>query len=151
VFVDYFRNQGLPSEPTPFSGRSDYGPFIAAGVDIPAGGLFTGAEGLKTPAEAALFGGVAGKSYDPCYHQSCDSLRPVADGADADLYAALEAGYDLHGNVNVYALDVNADAIATAMLTFAYDTSTVNDVPRAPGRSHDAGHSGDVHDHDVTM
>ena len=75
----------------------------------------------------------------------------MADGADAALYATLDAGYDLHGNINVHALDVNADAIATAVLTFAYDTSTVNGVPRAPGRSHNAGHSGDAHGHDVTM
>ena len=45
VFLEYFTSQGLASAPTPFNGRSDYGPFIAAG--IPAGGLFTGAEGIK--------------------------------------------------------------------------------------------------------
>jgi Zn-dependent M28 family amino/carboxypeptidase len=39
VFLSYFADQGLPTEPTAFSGRSDYGPFIAVG--IPAGGLFT--------------------------------------------------------------------------------------------------------------
>ena len=39
-------SKGLASEPTDFDGRSDYGPFIAAG--IPAGGLFSGAEGVKT-------------------------------------------------------------------------------------------------------
>ena len=48
LFLDYFASQGLPTEPTAFDGRSDYGPFIAAG--IPAGGLFTGAEEIKTPA-----------------------------------------------------------------------------------------------------
>ena len=42
LFLDYFRSQGLATEPTAFDGRSDYGPFIFAG--IPAGGLFTGAE-----------------------------------------------------------------------------------------------------------
>jgi hypothetical protein len=31
VFLDYFAGQGLATEPTPFSGRSDYGPFIAVG------------------------------------------------------------------------------------------------------------------------
>ena len=46
LFLDYFESQGLPTEPTAFDGRSDYGPFIFAG--IPAGGLFTGAEVLKT-------------------------------------------------------------------------------------------------------
>jgi hypothetical protein len=34
----------------------------------------------------------------------------------------------------VHALDVNSDAIATAVLTFAYDTSTVNGEPGHPGR-----------------
>ncbi len=72
VFVDYFDSQGLQSEPTQFSGRSDYGPFIAQG--IPAGGLFTGAEGTKTAAEAAIYGGTAGMAYDPCYHQACDTF-----------------------------------------------------------------------------
>ena len=46
IFTDYFDSKGLASEPTEFSGRSDYGPFIAVG--IPAGGLFSGAEGIKT-------------------------------------------------------------------------------------------------------
>lgn len=67
VFTDYFEDQGLSSEPTPFNGRSDYGPFIAVG--IPAGGLFSGAEGIKTPEQAAEYGGTAGVAYDPCYHQ----------------------------------------------------------------------------------
>ena len=55
VFTDYFASQGLASEETAFSGRSDYGPFIAAspGPFIPAGGLFTGAEGIKTAQQAA--------------------------------------------------------------------------------------------------
>ena len=50
-FNDFYTARGLQSEPTAFDGRSDYGPFIAAGVDIPAGGLFTGAEGIKTLAQ----------------------------------------------------------------------------------------------------
>ncbi|MBC7182753.1 MAG: M20/M25/M40 family metallo-hydrolase, partial [Marinobacter sp.] len=43
VFLEYFAGVSLPVEPTAFDGRSDYGPFIEVG--IPAGGLFTGAEG----------------------------------------------------------------------------------------------------------
>ncbi len=46
TFEDYFDSVGQPFQGTDFSGRSDYGPFIAVG--IPAGGLFTGAEGIKT-------------------------------------------------------------------------------------------------------
>ena len=72
LFLDYFASQGLATEPTAFDGRSDYGPFIEAG--IPAGGLFTGAEGIKTAEQAAIYGGVAGEQYDPCYHLSCDDI-----------------------------------------------------------------------------
>ncbi|MDH3318046.1 MAG: M20/M25/M40 family metallo-hydrolase, partial [Gammaproteobacteria bacterium] len=72
VFLNYFAEQALPTEPTAFDGRSDYGPFIAVG--IPAGGLFTGAEGIKTEEEAAIYGGIAGEQYDPCYHLACDTF-----------------------------------------------------------------------------
>ena len=63
LFVRYFDKQGLANEPTAFDGRSDYGPFIANGV--PAGGLFTGAEGIKTPEQEQLYGGVAGLGVRP--------------------------------------------------------------------------------------
>ncbi len=76
LFVDYFNSVGLANDPTPFSGRSDYGPFIAEG--IPAGGLFTGAEGEKTAAQAATYGGTAGIAYDPCYHLACDTFAGTA-------------------------------------------------------------------------
>jgi len=95
VFEDYYTMVGEPFKGTDFSGRSDYGPFIAVG--IPSGGLFTGAEGIKTPEEAELWGGIAGEQYDPCYHLACDT-------------------YD---NVNLHALDVNVDAIAYTILEFA--------------------------------
>jgi Zn-dependent M28 family amino/carboxypeptidase len=103
LFVDFYSDRGLASEPTPFNGRSDYGPFIAAGVDIPAGGLFTGAEGIKTAAQVAVYGGTAGTQYDPCYHQACDTFA---------------------NNSNTV-LDLNSDAIAFATLTYAMDTSSV--------------------------
>ena len=41
LFTGFFSTRGLNSKATDFSGRSDYGPFIAEG--IPSGGLFTGA------------------------------------------------------------------------------------------------------------
>jgi Zn-dependent M28 family amino/carboxypeptidase len=95
VFEDFYTRRGLPFKGTDFSGRSDYGPFIAAG--IPAGGLFTGAEGVKTADEAALWGGTAGQPYDPCYHLACDTST----------------------NINDSALDINADGVAYATLFFA--------------------------------
>jgi Zn-dependent M28 family amino/carboxypeptidase len=112
VFQDAFRQMGLASAATPFSGRSDYGPFIAEG--IPAGGLFTGAEGIKTPAQAAVFGGVAGQAYDPCYHQLCDNLTGEDRGA-RDF-----SGFgNVLGNINLTGLDEMSDAAATALYTFA--------------------------------
>ena len=119
VFEAYYTSVGEPFTDTDFSGRSDYGAFIAAG--IPAGGLFTGAEVPKTAEEAAIWGGTAGMALDPCYHQACDGI----------------------GNLSAHALDVNADAIAAAVVTFAFDTSTVNGV-RSPGKSHGAGRSIDA-------
>jgi Zn-dependent M28 family amino/carboxypeptidase len=124
VFTDYFASQGLASEPTAFDGRSDYDAFINVG--IPAGGLFTGAEDIKTAEEAAIYGGAAGVAYDPCYHQACDSRTPLADGADPAAYAAIEAGYPpgtLVGNLNTQALDEMSDAVAHGTLTFAQTTS----------------------------
>jgi Zn-dependent M28 family amino/carboxypeptidase len=130
VFEAFFASRGEATAASDFTGRSDYGPFIAAGVGIPAGGLFTGAEVLKTEADVARWGGVAGAQYDPCYHAPCDSLTPERNGADADLYRQLRREYRLFGNVNTFALETNADAVATAVATFAYDTSMIP--PRTP-------------------
>jgi Zn-dependent M28 family amino/carboxypeptidase len=127
VFQEFFAERGEQTRAADFTGRSDYGPFIAAGVDIPAGGLFTGAETIKTEADVAVWGGLAGEQMDVCYHDPCDSLRPEEDGAPEGLHDALEdTGYDLYGNLNKYAFDLNADAVATAVMTFARDTSAVN-------------------------
>jgi Zn-dependent M28 family amino/carboxypeptidase len=75
LFVDYFNSVGVPTEPTAFDGRSDYEAFQLA--DIPAGGLFSGAEGIKSAAQAAKWGGTAGQPFDPCYHEACDTLVNV--------------------------------------------------------------------------
>ncbi|KAJ1551066.1 Leucyl aminopeptidase yscIV [Nowakowskiella sp. JEL0078] len=76
VFEGWLDYKGLTHEITPFNGRSDYGGFLEYG--IPAGGLFTGAEEIKTPAQVAKFGGIAGVAFDPCYHQACDDLSNVS-------------------------------------------------------------------------
>ncbi|MEV7606534.1 M28 family peptidase [Paenarthrobacter sp. NPDC089322] len=109
VFVDYFASQGLATEPTEFDGRSDYFGFIENG--IPAGGLFTGAEGIKTEEQAAIYGGTAGVAYDPCYHQACD---------------------DIH-NIDPVVLEQMADAIAHATLVFAETSSAVNGTAKGSG------------------
>lgn len=102
TFEAFFESRGLPYKGTDFSGRSDYGPFIANGV--PSGGLFTGAEGIKTAEEALIWGGTAGLAYDPCYHQACDTFA----------------------NNNDDALATNSNAVAYAVLSYAMSTELIN-------------------------
>jgi aminopeptidase S len=90
-----FATMGVPTELTSVGGRSDHAAFARA--NIPVGGLFTGAEGIKTSAQAQKWGGTAGQAYDRCYHQSCDTTS----------------------NINTTALDRNADAIAHAVWTLS--------------------------------
>ena len=113
VFESFFTMVGQPYDDTEFSGRSDYQAFINNG--IPSSGLFTGAEVLKTAEQQAVWGGTVGAQFDPCYHAACDT----------------------YANVALHALDVNTDAIAFAVLTFAYSTESVNGVrgQRVPGSS----------------
>jgi aminopeptidase Y len=122
VFEKFYTWRNQPYQDSEFSGRSDYGPFIEIG--IPAGGLFTGAEQPKTEEEAALYGGVAGAAYDPCYHQPCDNL--TGEGQDRALYDQLKRDFGLIGNVNRKALRINSDAIAMAVTWFARSTEAVN-------------------------
>jgi Zn-dependent M28 family amino/carboxypeptidase len=107
LFLRYFDSQGLVTDPTAFDGRSDYGPFIANGV--PAGGLFTGAEGIKTQRQEAIYGGFAGLAYDPCYHQACDTFF----------------------NLNYTALDQMSDAAAHAAWTLARSRSDITEAEAA--------------------
>ena len=83
LFKDWFVGQKLPWTYTDFSGRSDYGPFLAEG--IVAGGLFSGADERKTMELRDYYdemlgqglGGIAGAIQDPCYHQACDSIQNI--------------------------------------------------------------------------
>ena len=111
VFLDYFAEQFLENEPTAFDNRSDYGPFIAAG--IPAGGLFTGSEGIKTEEQALIYGGTAGDQYDSCYHLACDTFD----------------------NISLLALDQMSDAAAHSVLTFAMTTSAPGGTAQASSKA----------------
>lgn len=92
TFKDYFTGLGVATEiETEGDGRSDHAPFKNAGV--PVGGLFSGADYVKTAAQAAKWGGTAGQPFDRCYHSSCDTTA----------------------NINDTALDRNADAVAHAV------------------------------------
>ncbi|MGW0929157.1 M28 family metallopeptidase [Streptomyces sp. NPDC002644] len=105
AFLD---RRGLPHLGTDFTGRSDYGPFVEAG--IPSGGTFTGAEEAKSEQAAALFGGEAGKPYDPCYHQACDDLDNIARPA----------------------FEANIDVIADAVGTYTHDLASLSAPAPAP-------------------
>ena len=135
TFEAFYTRVGEPFKGTDFSGRSDYGAFIANG--IPSGGLFTGAEGVKTADEAALWGGTAGQQYDPCYHLACDT----------------------YANNNDHALDVNSDAIGFSVLQYAMNTSDINGLPgkgnfpvlsgaKSPAAGANLTGGGGLHDHD---
>jgi aminopeptidase S len=80
TFKTYFTGIGVPTEiETEGDGRSDHAPFKSAG--IPVGGLFSGADYIKTAAQAAKWGGTAGKAFDACYHSACDKSTNIDDTA----------------------------------------------------------------------
>ncbi|MFJ6571550.1 M28 family metallopeptidase [Streptomyces sp. NPDC091292] len=96
VFKDYFAGINVSTEiETEGDGRSDHAPFKNAG--IPVGGLFSGADYIKTSAQAAKWGGTAGQPFDRCYHSSCDTTA----------------------NISATALDRNSDALAHAVWTLS--------------------------------
>jgi Zn-dependent M28 family amino/carboxypeptidase len=97
VLTSYLESQGLPWVARPYDGRSDYMSFVNAGIG--AGGLTTGSDQVKTPEQAALFGGVAGLTMHPTYHTAADRLE----------------------HVNMKSLDDMSDATAHAILWFAME------------------------------
>ncbi len=79
--------QGVDHELLDLGQGSDHAAFVEAG--IPVGGLFTGANEVKTADQAAVFGGTADTAMDPCYHLDCD----VASHLDLELLAQLTEAY----------------------------------------------------------
>lgn len=93
-----------PEENVEGQGRSDDYSFQQGG--IPTSGYATGASATKTSAQAAKWGGTAGRSYDSCYHQSCDTTA----------------------NINATALDRSADGVAyTVWKTAVGSTAPADD------------------------
>ncbi|WP_245584153.1 M28 family peptidase [Saccharospirillum impatiens] len=103
VFETYFELRGESFVDSEISFRSDYAQFFVE--DIAFGGLFTGAEVIKTEEEASVFGGEAGVAYDECYHAACDTIE----------------------NFDLRALEVNADAIAFVTSIFAQTTHLIDE------------------------
>lgn len=77
-FARAFAEAGRAALTWPLDGRSDYAPFMRAG--IPAGGLNGGSFERKSAAQQALWGGSAGEPFDPCYHRACDTTANVDPG-----------------------------------------------------------------------
>jgi aminopeptidase S len=73
--VTYFTGKGVQTEFIDVQGRSDHAAFRSLG--IPTAGTFSGAEGTKTSAQAAKWGGTAGQAFDRCYHRSCDTISNI--------------------------------------------------------------------------
>ncbi|CEN61966.1 Putative Aminopeptidase [Aspergillus calidoustus] len=111
LYTEWYTAHGLNFTYIPFDGRSDYDAFIRNG--IPGGGIATGAEGVKTEEEQAMFGGRKGDWYDPCYHQLCDDL----------------------GNVNATAWEINSKLVAHTVATYA---SSFDGFPARTGISSNA-------------
>jgi Zn-dependent M28 family amino/carboxypeptidase len=95
AFRAYFAAHRQPVEELSLEGSSDHAPFAEAGFAV--GGLFTGADERKAPGVARRYGGAAGRPYDSCYHQACDTVA----------------------NVNVPLLGQMADAAAVVALLLA--------------------------------
>ncbi|MBL3555205.1 MULTISPECIES: M28 family metallopeptidase [Marinobacter] len=133
LFEKYFDLREIAAEGTQISFRSDYAQFFEDGIAF--GGLFTGAEELKTEEQAAKFGGEAGVAFDPCYHSSCDDIT----------------------NVDELALEINGDAAAFVTSWLSLSTRVIDEEiaaaedaePAAGARSlqmqqqHDITHWGD--------
>ena len=101
LFGQAFDADGLTWETVDIGGSSDDYRFDQLGIAV--GGLFSGANQLKTDAQAATFGGSADTPYDACYHLACDT----ADNVDAVLLgqmaraAAWVVGYLASGEVEL--------------------------------------------------
>ena len=89
----------------PLSTRTDYHPFMVAGV--PIGGMTGGASQTKTTVQARLWGGQAGVWFDPNYQSARDTV----------------------GNINREALGVMGSGVAYAVGYYAESIGGVNGVP----------------------
>ena len=111
TLVAYLKSAGKTAQDTSFDGRSDYDGFTLAG--IPAGGLFSGAEGKMSADQAKLWGGTADQPFDPNYHQKTDTLD----------------------HVDRTALGINGGGVAYAIGLYAQDLGGHNGVPTMADRT----------------
>jgi Zn-dependent M28 family amino/carboxypeptidase len=105
TLVAYLKAAGKTAQDTSFDGRSDYDGFTLAG--IPAGGLFSGAEGKKSDEQAKLWGGTANDPFDPNYHSKTDTLD----------------------HIDRTSLGINGSGVAYTVALYAQDLGGRNGIP----------------------
>ncbi|WP_405068771.1 M20/M25/M40 family metallo-hydrolase [Kribbella sp. NBC_01510] len=103
--VSYFTSKSIQTEFIDVQGRSDHAAFRSLG--IPTAGTFSGAEEIKSSAQAAKWGGTANQAFDPCYHRSCDTI----------------------GNLDLTSLDRQIDAIGHMIWNYAQKDYTSGPPP----------------------
>jgi Zn-dependent M28 family amino/carboxypeptidase len=101
----YLNLAGKRPADMPLSARTDYHPFMVAGV--PIGGMTAGASQTKTTVQARLWGGQPGVWFDPNYQSAHDTV----------------------GNINREALAVMGSGVAYAVGYYAESIGGVNGVP----------------------
>ncbi|ORA79264.1 peptidase M28 [Mycobacterium malmoense] len=101
----YLNLAGKRPADMPLNTRTDYHPFLVAGV--PVGGMTAGASQTKITVQARLWGGQAGAPFDPNYQSPRDTVD----------------------NVNREALAVMGSGVAFAVGTYAESIGGVNGVP----------------------
>jgi Zn-dependent M28 family amino/carboxypeptidase len=105
VLAAYLNMAGKRPADMPLTTRSDYHPFLVAG--IPIGGLTTGASQPKSTVQSRIWGGQAGVGFDPNYL----SPRDTIDKINRDALAVMGSG------------------VAFAVGTYAESVGGVNGVP----------------------
>jgi Zn-dependent M28 family amino/carboxypeptidase len=111
TLAGYLNLAGKRPADMPLSTRTDYHPFMVAGV--PVGGMTTGASQTKTTVQTRLWGGEAGIPFDPNYRSPRDTVD----------------------NINRDALAIMGSGVAFAVGSYAESIEGVNGVP-----SHDKRH-----------
>ncbi|OBG71015.1 MULTISPECIES: M28 family peptidase [unclassified Mycobacterium] len=86
TLTGYLSLAGKRAADMPLNTRTDYHPFMVAGV--PVGGMTTGAAQPKTAVQARLWGGQAGVPFDPNFQ----TPRDTVDNVNADALAIMGAG-----------------------------------------------------------
>lgn len=71
LFKDYFSASGLTFGSSTVTQNAAS---FRRTANIPFGGVHSGYANPKSAAEVALYGGVAGASFDPCFSAACDAL-----------------------------------------------------------------------------